>query len=154
MKMRIQVHSAAAEADAKALSRELEEENLRGLKVSRQSAEPEEGALSGPDWLPIIELVLEPSLAVALLSKLFDLLKTGFFVESKRIKSEERIAMAKIAQEKEKAKAEAGQARREQKLKYLELVVELGGKEYLYKLTAENVEEQQEMLQQLLEDLK
>ena len=96
MEMFIKVYSGNAIDDAKAITSELKEKNLRGVVVTQLEDEPEGGTLSMAEFMPIIKLVVGSGFAKSTITGLFGLLKNGFFTESKRIESEERIAFARL----------------------------------------------------------
>lgn len=141
--MNLTVHSVAAVADAIAITNDLKEENFRGVKVKQLQAEPKEGELDIAEYLPLIQLVVTSGAAAAFVTGLFGILKNGFFTESKKIASQERIEMAKIEAEKNKVE-EA------QRLAYLELILEHGDEKQVLKITEDNGEEQKEILNKLL----
>ena len=136
IKIDLTVHTDGATEKAEELTQVLKDRNFRGVKVNQAMKEPEEGTLGMEEYLPLIELLVKSGVATALITGLFGLLKNGFFTESKKIASQERVEMAKIELEKEKA--------------YIELHIEKDGQQHHLNITRDNIEQQEEKLKELL----
>lgn len=92
MKIQLELLTENANEEIEDFNDFIREENISGLITKLKEAEPEEGAMSAADYLPIIQMVLGSSVVAAGIKGIFDVIKKYFDYKTStsKIKAEEK----------------------------------------------------------------
>lgn len=118
----------------------LKDKNLRGVKVKKAQARPEEGSLDMADWLPLIKIVVESGFAAGAVTSVFELLR-GIFIEKKKAKTQDETERLRI-----KANEKIERAKIEQQSNFVEFILNDGNKKMNLKFYRGDEAEQAELL--------